>query len=171
MLTEPKKLITDFSITLKQRYRLNFDPGDITHELCKAPVKISELNPKTNKGAIYVFSLTERSKAPAGPNRVLKVGKVGPKNTYRFRGQHYKLGSANSTLHKSIRSLKILWDYIGIGEGSSRQIDFEQWLIDHTDRDNFFMPDIVLKTTSHNIELLGTFEYYLRGILGPVFEG
>lgn len=174
MLTEPKKLITDFSTILKQRYYLNFDPGEITHELCRAPVKISELNLKSNKGAVYVFSLTERSKAPAGPNRVLKVGMVGPKSIARFRYQHYKPGSANSTLAGSIRSFKILWDYIGIGEGNKQQIDFGQWLIDNTDRDHFFMPKTVLKTDLNGnlgILPLDTFEYYLKGIFGPVFEG
>jgi hypothetical protein len=174
VLTKPKKIITDFSIILKQRYHINFDSGDITHELWKAPVKISELNLKSNKGAVYVFSLTERSKAPAGPNRVLKVGMVGPKSIARFRHQHYKPGSANSTLAGTIRSFKILWDYIGISEGSKQQIDFGQWLIDYTDRDHFFMPKTVLKTDLDDIlgiDLLCTFEYYLKGIFGPVFEG
>ena len=171
MLTEATEFIADFSMILKNRCHIEFDPGEISHETCRAPVQLNKLNLKPGKGAVYVFSLTEKSKAPAGPNRVLKVGRVGPKSLPRFRHQHYKPGSANSTLAGSIKSLKILWDYIGIEESIIQQYDFGQWLIDHTDRDHFHMPKITLKINSQGILLLESFVDYLRGILGPVFEG
>lgn len=165
------KLIENFCLSLKHRYTINFKPERIYHELLKAPIQLNQLNLQTGKGAVYVFSLNKKSQAPAGPNRVLKVGKVGPNSLNRFRYQHYNPGSANSTLSGSISMLEILWDYIGIGENVSKEIDFGQWLIENTDRDHFHMEDITIKTNSQKIILIDSFEYYLRGILGPVFEG
>ena len=168
MLTKPINFITDFCMTLKERYNIDLDPGEISHERCKAPIQFHQLNLHPGKGAVYIFSLIGKSKASAGPNRVLKVGKVGPRNLKRFRYEHYKLGP--STLAGSIRMLRILWTFIGINSNINQQFDFGQWLIQNTDRDHFHMPKITLEGDGR-ILLLGSFEYYLKGILGPVFEG
>lgn len=169
MLANPGKIILDFCGALERGYHINLEPGEIIHELRKAPIRSENLNLMPGKGAVYVFSLTERANAPAGFDRVLKVGKVGPKNQNRFKYQHYRLGP--STLAGSIKALRILWDYIGVNKIAKRKTDIGHWLIENTDRDHFFMSNITLETNSQRVLLLNSFEYYVKGILGPVFEG
>ena len=113
------------------------------------------------KCAVYVFSLSRDNKSPAGPNRALKVGKVGPNSGPRFKYQHYKSGSANSTLTGAIENNRILWGYLGIEEGN---VDFGNWLKTNSDRDHFFLD-------GSQMEILSLLEVYTRGILGPIFEG
>jgi hypothetical protein len=89
------------------------------------------------------------------------VGKAGPNTLARFKYQHYKPGSARSTLAAAIVNNRILWDYIGY-DASVEDAGF--WLKANTDRDHFLLP-------IHREAVLPQLEAYVRGLLGPVYEG
>jgi len=165
VISNPKNIIETFRKGLAERYDLVLRENNILHEQLKAPVDLKTLRLPRGMGAVYVFSLSEQAQAPAGPNRVLKVGRVGPKSLARFRYQHYKPGSAQSTLAGSIKLSRILWEYIGVPLNTE---DFGAWLIANTDRDHFFISPQSVKS---RIIPQWVLEIYLRGILGPVFEG
>jgi hypothetical protein len=114
--------------------------------------------------AVYVFSLSKNygDRVPAGRNRILKVGKAGRNSNARFQSQHYNLSSAPSNLAHSLLETKIFWPYLGIREMSEASV--RNWIEEHTDRDNFYL-------LTNDASLLSRFEIYLRGRLGPVFEG
>jgi hypothetical protein len=113
--------------------------------------------------AVYVFSLSAAYGAtvPAGPNRVLKVGKVGANSAPRFCSQHYLPRSANSNLAKSLLAEKILWPYLGIDHLEESGI--KAWMCEHLERDHVFV--------AGQPGLEREIERYFRGRLGPVFEG
>jgi len=171
MLIQPEGIIRNFLSNLKTKHGLEIEPSEITHELRKAPVDRKKLNLLPSKGAVYVFSLSGWSSAPAGPNRVLKVGKVGPKSLARFKYQHYKPGSANSTLAGSIKLSAILWEYLGLNPDTDEKADFGKWLLENSDRDHFFINNSPVEMGDKKIYPLGILEVYLKGVLGPVFEG
>lgn len=159
MIQNPAGIISGFIEALTNANNIRLKASDITHELIRAPHECPDLPKETC--AIYVFSLHSANSAPAGPNRVLKVGKAGPKTIARFKYQHYSAGSARSTLAGAIKNNKILWNYIGY-DISVGNLDL--WLKDNTDRDHFFL----------NVQrqgLLSFLETYVRGLLGPVYEG
>jgi len=114
--------------------------------------------------AVYVFSLTNNQgiNCSAGANRVIKVGKVGPNSNPRFQYQHYKPKSAQSTVAGKLLTCPILWDYLGIVELNESNI--EGWLKANTDRDHFFID-------GGQLAIRDELEVYLKGLLGPVFEG
>ncbi|MBW2079027.1 MAG: hypothetical protein JRI71_16050 [Deltaproteobacteria bacterium] len=171
MLLHPEGLLEDFLRNLKSRHGFEIESSDLTHELCKAPIDQKKLRLLPAKGAVYVFSLSGCSKAPAGPNRVLKVGKVGSKSLSRFKYQHYNPGSANSTLAGSIKLSGILWEYIGFNSDTHETADFGKWLMGNADRDHFFVKDLPVEMGDKKIYPLELLEIYLKGVLGPVFEG
>ena len=76
MVPEPAALIGDFVVALRELVTEPVDASLISHELLSAP----HSHPRLPKGKcqVYCFSLTEGVQCRAGPNRVLKVGKVGP---------------------------------------------------------------------------------------------
>ena len=129
------------------------------HEIIKGPHEPPDL-PK-GKCAVYVFSLSEANRSSAGPNKVLKVGKVGQNSGPRFKYQHYNPGAANSTLAGAIKNNKILWNYLGVNK---HPLDFGEWIKTNTDRDHFFM-DMA------RMDLMPFLEVYIKGVLGPIFEG
>ena len=159
MIVDPDTLIKDFIDSFNRHSNIKIQRNMISHNLLKAP----HMPPSLPKGkcAVYIFSLAANSRCPAGQNRVLKVGKVGSNSAARFQYQHYKRGSARSTLAGAIESNKILWDYLGIKDNIT---DFGDWLKNHTDRDNYFLD-------GKYYEIVSELEVYLKGILGPVFEG
>jgi hypothetical protein len=114
--------------------------------------------------AVYVFSLSKNygDRVPAGRNRILKVGKAGCNSNARFQSQHYNPSSAPSNLAHSLLEAKIFWLYLGITEISESKA--RSWIEENTDRDNFYLS---ASDASH----LSRLEVYLRGRLGPVFEG
>jgi hypothetical protein len=57
---------------------------------------------------------------------------------------------------------KILWPFIGIS--SLDESNVRGWIEQNTDRDNFLI-------TADGEHLLGKLGTYLKGRLGPVFEG
>ncbi len=112
-------------------------------------------------GAVYIFTLVESPQAKAPPNRALKVGKAGPNSNARFKYQHYKSGSAKSTLAGAIENNPLLWSYIGFPGVS---VDVGEWIRNNTDRDNFYIAE-------NKKEIIDFLEIYFKAILGPVFEG
>jgi len=159
MLINPGNLIQDFINVLIKHYSINLPNNAITHNLITAPHTPPSLPSGTC--AVYVFSMNSRTNAPAGPNRVLKVGKVGPNSGPRFKYQHYKPGSAMSTLAGAISNNRILWKYLGINQNIN---NYGLWIQQNADRDHFFL-------SSSLININDLLEVYLKGRLGPVFEG
>ncbi|MGC5328327.1 hypothetical protein [Brevibacillus sp. SYSU BS000544] len=158
MIKNPIQLINDF-------LHASGDANDLSiiqHELLLAPHIPKSL--PVNKCAIYVFSISQfyGEIHPVGANRILKVGKVGPKSNARFLSQHYNPKSAKSTLAGSIIRSKILWSFLGFERIDENSI--KDWLLAFTDRDHFYLDE-------KNINLLDDLEVYLRAHLGPVFEG
>lgn len=137
-------------------------PPILTHELLQAPHRPPSSMPP-DQCAVYVFSLSSRygQSCPAGPNRVLKVGKVGVKSAARFCSQHYLPNSANSNLAKSLLNERVLWPYLGIT--NLDELNVKDWMLANLDRDHIFV--------SQNSGLEREIERFFRGRLGPVFEG
>ena len=152
-------IIKNFIVELQSRLRFEISSDEIKHDLWKAPHQAKDL--PSGYGAVYVFTLAEFSQSKAPPNRALKVGKAGPNSNARFKYQHYKSGSARSTLAGAIENNPLLWGYIGF-PGIS--LDVGEWIRNNTDRYNFYLPE----SRKDIIDLL---EVYLKAILGPVFEG
>lgn len=134
----------------------------IIHEAVP-PVHENCVLPK-GKCAVYVFSLTHDygSKCPAGAHRAIKVGKVGEKSNPRFQYQHYKPKSNQSTVGGRLLTYPVLWPYLGIASLEGGQV--EDWLKSNTDRDHFFLD-------GNQLLIRDALEVYLKGLLGPVFEG
>lgn len=157
MLINPQKLIDDFLTDLHTYTGTTAKRTGISNDAWKAPHKAKDLPSGT--GAVYVFSLSSSSTAPAGSGRVVKVGKAGSNSNPRFRYQHYAAGSAMSTLAGAIENNPLLWGYIAY---PGKATDVGNWIRENTDRDNFYFKDE---------GLIGLFEVYAKANLGPVFEG
>lgn len=155
MIEKPDGLIRDFE---EAANKLGLE-ATINHELLEAPHDPKSL-PKS-MCAVYVFSLSETygHQCPVGPNRVLKVGKVGSKSNPRFQYQHYKPGSVKSTVAGSLISDRILWTYLGIEFIDENTVS--DWMKTNLDRDHFFLPD-------NQEEILELLEKYLRARLTPI---
>ncbi len=134
----------------------------IEHEAQRAPHNSHSL--PSGKCAVYVFSLSSSygKGCRAGVDRVLKVGKAGPNSNARFQSQHYNPRSAPSTLGATLVKSRILWPYLGISHLTEERVG--AWIRENTDRDNFYLD-------SSEQNMLGHLEKFLRGMLGPVFEG
>lgn len=133
----------------------------VRHEAEAAPHRQSGL--PAGFGAVYVFSLTQGyGEGSLGRGRVLKVGRVGSRSDARFRSQHYSPRSSGSNLAKTLLSARVLWPYLGIETLTEARV--KDWILSNTDRDHFFVPE-------SRSEALPSLETYLRGVLGPVFEG
>jgi len=157
MITNSQQLINDFISDMASFASKDVNPSQITFDSWAAPHSSKDLPP--GKAAVYVFSLTGLAKAPAGINRVIKVGKVGPNSNNRFRYQHYSSGSANSTLAAAIENNPVLWGYIGF---PGNTVNSGDWLRKYTDRNNFYFSDFAI---------CGVFEVYARAMLGSIYEG
>jgi hypothetical protein len=149
------KLIDDFKKDCSRPF-LN-----IRHEAQPAPHAPHGL--PLGKCAVYVFSLSASygGSCPAGPDRVLKIGKAGPNSNARFQSQHYNPGSSMSNLAKALLNERGRWQLLGITALST--VTVGNW-VRHLDRDNFYLD-------STDKEHLGELEKYLKSILGSVFEG
>lgn len=159
MIENPRQIIEDFVLAVQKACGKSIAPHEITHECLVAPHDSKNL--PAGKGAVYVFTLSQSSKSVAGPNRALKVGKAGPNSNARFRYQHYRSGSAKSTLAGAIENNPILHSYIGLDRAPA---DIGAWIRQNTDRDNFYVD-------ADRKDILSMLELYLKGRLGPVFEG
>ena len=159
MVEAPHRIIEDFCRALREKCREHVSSDEIRHEYLPAPHIADNL--PSGMGAVYVFTLPGSSEAPAGPHRALKVGKAGPNSNARFKTQHYKSGSAPSTLAGAIENNPLLFDFLGI---DSLPVDTGDWIRKNTDRDNFFVD-------GSRKQLLSLLEVYMKARLGSVFEG
>jgi hypothetical protein len=159
MVGEPTRLIEEFVVAIREKCGIELPWNAISHDGSVAPHRTHDL--PARKGAVYVFTLPADATAPAGANRALKVGKAGPNSNARFRYQHYKSGTANSTLAGAIENNSILHRYIGLRETPE---DVGAWIKQNTDRDNFYV-------IGDRRDILAMLEVFLKGHLGPVFEG
>lgn len=157
MLPDAPSLIEEFVADIQAQSGMGVDVARISNDCWTAPHRAKNL--VAGSGAVYVFSLSSNSRSPAGPGRVLKVGKAGANSNPRFRYQHYAPGSAMSTLAGAIVNNPLLWRYIGY---SATVTDVALWIRENTDRDNFYFKDA---------QLVSLFEVYLKARLGPAFEG
>jgi hypothetical protein len=133
----------------------------LRHELTPAP----HLPPRAlPSAAVYVFTLSAEygRTCPAGANRTLKVGKVGPNSAARFCSQHYLPNSTGSNLAKSLVTERVLWSFLGIDHLDESGV--RSWMLANLDRDHVFV-------APENRGLERELERFLRGHLGPVFEG
>jgi hypothetical protein len=160
MISDPIQLISDFITSLQQSHGLVLEPALISHQHLPAPHNPTNLI--NGCGAVYTFTTHVSSTCQAGPNRALKVGKVGPDSNPRFKYQHYS-GSANSTLAGAIKNNCILWDLMGYSSGVENT---GKWIKDNLDRDDFF---IALHPRQR--EIIKLLEVYLKARLGPMYEG
>ena len=158
MVEAPHRIIEDFCRALRKCGEC-VNPSEIGHEYLAAPHTAGDL--PSGRGAVYVFTLPVASTTPAGPNRALKVGKAGPNSNARFRYQHYKSGSAQSTLAAAIENNSLLFHFLGI---DSLPAEIGGWIRESTDRDNFFV-------NGNQPKILSFLEVYMKARLGPVFEG
>lgn len=154
----PARLISDFVAALQPLTLI----CPVQHNHQAAPHKGKAL--PTEQCAVYVFTLSSMYGAttPAGANRALKVGKAGLNCNARFQSQHYSTKAAPSTLASTLLKTKVLWSFLGIT--SIDESNVRAWIEQNTDRDNFLL-------SSDDAHLLGKLETYLKGRLGPVFEG
>ena len=159
MVEAPDRLIEAFCRAHARKWGERIPTYRIRHEHLAAPHTAGKLPAK--QGALYVFSLPASPKMAAGPNRALKVGIAGPHSNSRFQYQHYKAGSAKSTLAGAIENNPILHDYIGFDPVAR---DSGEWIRRNTDRDNFFIHE-------NRQSILPLFEVYVKACLGPMFEG
>ena len=161
MIENPASIITDFLQATSWPVPRS-GPGAITHERQAAPHEPHRL--PDGKCAVYVFSLSTSygSRCPAGANRALKVGRVGPNSSPRFQYQHYKPRSAGSNLSRSLLRAQSRWPYLGISVLNEAQV--EHWIKENVDRDHFYLE-------GERTDLCAELERYIRARLGPVFEG
>jgi hypothetical protein len=136
MVINPQNIIQGFISALGRQHGINLAVNAIAHNLITAPHQYPNL--PAGQCAVYVFSLSVNSTAPAGPNRILKVGKAGLKSGPRFKYQHYNPSSAGSTLAGAILNNQILWDYLGILQNVNAN-NVGLWIQTNTDRDHFLL--------------------------------
>ncbi|HZT26837.1 MAG TPA: hypothetical protein VFA57_14145 [Pseudolabrys sp.] len=122
----------------------------ITIELLPAP-HVAPARLPGGKMAVYVFSRGDE---------VLKVGKVGPNSHARYSYQHYKAGSAMSTLAGSLLADKALSDLAEIDPSA-----VGAWIKGNIDRVNFIVD------ASLGIHVLTLLEAFLQCRLMPRYEG
>jgi hypothetical protein len=123
---------------------------DIKIELLPAP-HVAPARLPVGKMAVYVFSRSDE---------VLKIGKVGPNSHARYSYQHYKAGSAMSTLASSLLADKARSD---LAEMDSNSVS--AWIKGNIDRVNFIV-DVSL-----GIHVLTLLEAFLQCRLKPRYEG
>jgi hypothetical protein len=154
----PATLIDDFTLALSN---LGLSCR-VRHEAQPAPHRGKPL--RDGECAVYVFTLSEAfgSGTLACPHRALKVGKAGLRCSARFQSQHYSPNAAPSTLAATLLKTRVLWPFIGIASLDATSV--RGWIEGNTDRDNFYL-------FGDDAHLLGKLETFLKGRLGPVFEG
>lgn len=158
MILVAEQLISEFAqIAARRGLQLS-----VEHEVQRAPHRPHGL--PVGKCAVYAFSLSEEAgrTCRAGAHHVLKVGRVGPNSSPRFLSQHYNPNSAGSNLARTILRSRHLWPYLGIDEVTEDTVG--SWIKRSTDRDHFY-----LEAAQQGV--LADFERFVRGHLGPVFEG
>lgn len=154
-------LVEDFALEANGLGSLKGWPTSIEYERLPAPHRQTGL--RTDHGAVYVFATGSELAARADCGwRALKVGRVGPRSDARFRSQHYRPGSARSTLAGSLLITPVLWSWLGVESLDSSTI--KTWMLTNLERHHLYVPQ-------DSAELIPMLERFVRGRLGPVFEG
>ncbi|MEU4607597.1 hypothetical protein AB0F43_31820 [Kribbella sp. NPDC023972] len=113
-------------------------------------------------GAVYVFALAGHVDCPAGPGRVLKVGRVSASSNNRFRYQHYSATAAPSTLARSLVKYQLLWPWLGVEHLDASTV--HAWMHANLDRANVYL-------SPGDLDQLPSLEMYIRAHVGSVYEG
>ena len=149
MKWSPAQLLTDF-LAVTELAEIKMQPDAIRVETLNMPHRAPRNLPK-GKMAVYVFSDKER---------VLKVGKAGPRSQARYTSQHYNAGSAPSTLAASILKDKDAVQRYDLNKGN-----VSDWIKTNTDRVNFILDADV------GMWGLMLLEVFIQCRLQPVYEG
>ena len=149
MKWNPAQLLTDF-LVVAELGEIKMQPDAIRIETLMMPHRAPRSLLK-GKMAVYVFSDKER---------VLKVGKAGPRSQARYTSQHYNVGSAPSTLAASI-----LKDEDAVQKYGLNKRNVSGWIKKNTDRVNFILDADV------GIWGLMLLEVFIQCRLQPVYEG
>ena len=149
MKWNPAQLLTDF-LVVAELGEIKMQPDAIRIETLMMPHRAPPSLPK-GKMAVYVFSDKER---------VLKVGKAGPRSQSRYTSQHYNAGSAPSTLAASI-----LKDENAVQRYGLNKRNVSGWIKKNTDRVNFILDADV------GMWGLMLLEVFIQCRLQPVYEG
>lgn len=157
MLRDPDSILKSFMSDVARYYDLDISDNEMWFDSWKAPHKAKDL--PIGFCSVYIFSLSDNTVGSAGEGKVIKVGKVGFDSNPRFRYQHYKEGSANSTLAAAVRNNPLLWNYVGY---SDELDDVGEWLRQYTDRNNYYFKEKYTRDL---------FEVYAKAVYGPVYEG
>ena len=134
-------------------------PLDIAYERLPAPHEQPSAL-RTNCGAVYVFRIPDVASVPEA-GRTLKVGMAGPNTQNRFTYQHYKPGSALSTLAASILADESGWESLGIPHVTASNVG--TWMKRVLERHHFFV-------AADRRSLLEPLESYLQLLLKPRYE-
>ena len=149
MRWNPEQLLADF-LVVAELGQIKMEPDVIRVETLIMPHRPPRNLPK-GKIAVYVFSDKER---------VLKVGRAGPRSQARYTSQHYNAGSAPSTLAASI-----LKDEDAVQRYSLNKRNVSGWIKKNTDRVNFILD------ADHYGPMLNLLEAFVQCRLQPVYEG
>jgi hypothetical protein len=90
----------------------------------------------------------------------LKIGKAGPQTHARYSYQHYRAGSARSTLAGSLLADGSMSDLL-----SADSVNVSEWIRSSTNRVNILLP------ASRGSALLSLLEAFLHVRLKPRYEG
>lgn len=145
----PTQLLTDF-LVVAELGKIKIQLDTIRVETLMMPHRPPRNLPK-GKIAVYVFSDKER---------VLKVGKAGPRSQARYTSQHYNAGSAPSTLAASI-----LKDEDTVQRYGLNKRNISGWIKKNTDRVNFILD------ADYYGPMLNLLETFVQCRLQPVYEG
>ncbi len=149
MKWNPTQLLTDF-LVVAELGKIKIQPDTIRVETLMMPHRPPRNLPK-GKIAVYVFSDKER---------VLKVGKAGPRSQARYTSQHYNAGSAPSTLAASILKDEDIVQKYGLNKRN-----ISGWIKKNTDRVNFILD------ADYYGPMLNLLETFVQCRLQPVYEG
>ncbi len=130
--------------------RVDLKATQLDIELLPAPHRPPKRLP-AGKMAVYTFQYRDR---------VLKVGKAGPKSNARYTSQHYNPNSAQSTLAASL-----LKESTNLGIVKLDEQMVGKWIKQNTSRINFCLDALFGKF------VLTLLEAYLQCRLRPAFEG
>lgn len=166
------QLITEFRNAYQNKYAVA--PPLIQHHLIRAgqPHLDARITPPKNESWVYAFSTTSTALCSAGANKALRVGRTA---SFGRISQHYGGGGTTaSALVQQLSSQYFHWSYLGLNQVASSlnnqiatngwQATWGNWVKNNLDRDIFVVPP-------GQPQVLGELEKFIRGRLGPVFEG
>ena len=146
-LWTPEEILDDFLVTARVAHT-PVERTAVQIEVLRMPHRPTSL--PRGKMAVYVFSDRER---------VLKVGKAGPRSGARYTSQHYT-GSANSSLAGSLLAEADFAARSGLNRRNVRA-----WIRENTDRVNFLLD------ARAGLLVLGLLEAFVQCRLKPAYEG